>query len=199
MKNLLLALTALWMWTANVHAQQKLTENVKVPNISTKDPVGNKINLQKILKKNDKVLICFFRPVWCPICNKHTHELIERYDELKKKGFEVIAIYPSNTEVMAQYIKDAKIPFPVISDPEEVWYKRFAVERSLQKLRATMEQENTMKDIEAGKKLFHGKDYEQKTDDKYDTIINADFIVKAKRLVEVAYYGNFVGDHYDLD
>jgi peroxiredoxin len=118
---------------------------------------------------------------------------------LKKKGFEVIAIYPSNTEVMAQYIKDAKIPFPVISDPEEVWYKRFAVERSLQKLRATMEQENTMKDIEAGKKLFHGKDYEQKTDDKYDTIINADFIVKAKRLVEVAYYGNFVGDHYDLD
>ncbi|MFK7797224.1 MAG: peroxiredoxin-like family protein [Aureispira sp.] len=198
MKKLLLLLATLWMWTVTIQAQQKLTEDVKVPNISTKDAAGNKINLQKILKDNDKVLICFFRPVWCPICNKHTHELIERYDELKKKGIEVIAIYPSNPEVMAQYVKDSKIPFPVISDPEEVWYKRFAVERSLQKMRATMEQKNTMKDIAAGKKLYHGKDYEKKTD-KYDNIINADFIVKAKRLVEVAYYGNFIGDHYDLD
>lgn len=198
MKNILLLFAALWMCTTTIQAQQKLTENAKVPNIATKDAAGNKINLNKILKNNDKVLICFFRPVWCPICNKHTHELIERYDELKKKGFEVIAIYPSNPEVMAQYVKDSKIPFPVISDPEEMWYKRFAVERSLQKMRATMEQKNTMKVIEAGKKLYQGKNYEKKTD-KYDNIINADFIVKAKRLVEVAYYGNFIGDHYDLD
>lgn len=201
MKNLLLVFATLLIWTANIQAQQKLTENIRVPNISTKDAVGNKINLKKILKDNDKVLICFFRPVWCPICNKHTHELIERYDELKKKGIEVIAFYPSNTEVMAQYVKDSKIPFPVISDPEEVWYKRFAVERSLQKLRATMEQEGIKEHMQEGKELFDGKDenYKTATDDRYQTLINADFIVKAKRLVEVAYYGNFVGDHYDLD
>lgn len=199
MKNILLLFAALLIWTANTDAQQKLTKNVKVPNISTKDATGKKVNLQKILKDNDRVLVCFFRPLWCPICNKHTHDLIARYEELKKKGIEVVAIYPNNAEIMAQYVKDSKIPFPVISDPEETLYKRYAVERSLQKMRATFDHEDAMQEMQAGMKLFHGKDYEKKTDERYDAIINADFVIKANRVIETAYYGDYIGDHYDLN
>lgn len=199
MKNILLLISVVLFWTAASQAQQKLVKSVKVPNVVTTDATGKKVNLQKILKDNDRVLICFFRPVWCPICNKRTHELIERYDELKKKGIEVIAIYPSNAEVMAQYVKDSKIPFPVISDPQEELYKKYAVERSLQKMRATMQNDHAKSEMQAGMKLFHGKDYEKKGDDKYDTIINADFVVKANRVLETAYYGDYVGDHYNLD
>ncbi|MGH1339373.1 MAG: peroxiredoxin-like family protein [Aureispira sp.] len=199
MKNVLLLFTVLLIWTVNVEAQQKLTKNVKVPNISTKDATGENVNLQKILKENDRVLICFFRPVWCPICNKHTHDLIARYEELQKKGIEVVAIYPSNAEVMAQYVKDSKIPFPVISDPNEELYKRYAIERSLQKMRATLDHADAKEEMEAGVKLFHGKNYEKKEDERYDSIINADFVVKANRILEVAYYGDYIGDHYDLN
>jgi peroxiredoxin len=177
---------------------QKLSKDVKVPNINVVDAVGNKVNLNKILKSNEKVLVCFFRPVWCPICNKRTHELIERYDELKKKGIEVIAVYPSNQETMAQYVKDSKIPFTVISDPDEVIYKKYAVERSKEKMKASFAVDGVMEVVAEGKKLYAGKSY-PKNGEKYDAIINADFLIAAKRVLEIGYYGEYVGDHYSLD
>ncbi len=199
MKQILLLLAVFLISAGVIQAQEKLTKNVKVPNLVTTDAVGNKINLQKMLRKNDRVLICFFRPVWCPICNKRTHELIERYDELKKNGIEVIAIYPSEAAVMAQYVKDAKIPFPVISDPEEELYKRYAIERSMQKVQATRENEHAMGEYAAGLKLHNGKEYDKASTERFQTIINADFVVKRKRILETAYYGDYVGDHLDLD
>lgn len=199
MKNVILLLSSLLLFLGSPKLlAQKLSKDVKVPNINTTDAVGNKVNLQSLLKKNEKVLICFFRPVWCPICNKRTHELIERYDELKKKGIEVVAIYPSDKETMAQYVKDAKIPFPVISDPNELIYKEYAVERSMQKVQASMGVEGVKKVYVQGQELYAGKSYPKK-DTKYDAIINADFLIGAKRVLEVAYYGEYVGDHYSLD
>lgn len=199
MKNVILLLSSLMLLlsTTNLSAQ-KLSKDIKVPNIATIDAKGNKVKLQNVLKENEKVLICFFRPVWCPICNQRTHELIERYDELKKKGIEVIAIYPSKQETMAQYVKDANIPFPVISDPDEIIYKQYAVERSMQKLKASFEVEGLKEVMARGKKLYKGKSY-PKNGEKYDAIINADFLIGAKRILEVAYYGEYIGDHYSLD
>ncbi|WMX13077.1 MULTISPECIES: peroxiredoxin-like family protein [unclassified Aureispira] len=199
MKNVILLLSSLLLFLGTTElSAQKLSKNVKVPNINTVDAVGNKIKLQNLLKENKKVLICFFRPVWCPICNKRTHELIERYEDLKKKGIEVVAIYPSNQETMAQYVKDAKIPFPVISDPDEVIYKEYAIERSMQKVKASLGKDDVKKVYMQGQQLYAGKSYPKKGE-KYDTIINADFLVGAKRTLEVAYYGDYVGDHYSLD
>lgn len=201
MKNVILLVSSLFLFLCSTQMfAQKLSKDVKVPNINTFDAVGNKLKLNKLLKNNEKVLICFFRPVWCPICNKRTHELIERYEELKKKGIEVIAVYPSNKETMAQYVKDAKIPFRVISDPEEVIYKKYAIERSKEKLAATPKQEGIKEVMAKGKELYAGKVYKkEESERKYEVIINADFIIGAKRVLEVGYYGEYIGDHYSLD
>lgn len=182
----------------HTQAQEKLTKNVKAPNIAVKDATGKKINLQQMIKGEQKVLVCFFRPVWCPICNQRTHELIERYEELKKKGIEVIAIYPSKQETMEQYVKDAKIPFTVIADPDELIYKEYAIERSMQKVTATLERSEIQKVYVRGQELYNGKVY-PKDDEKYDALINADFLISANRVLEVAYYGEFIGDHLRLD
>lgn len=198
MKQVLLFSLCLILFSSIAKGQDKLTKNVKVPNIVTTDATGEKVKLQSLLKNNKKVLICFFRPVWCPICNQRTHELIERYDELKKKGIEVLAIYPSKQETMAQYVKDAKIPFPVISDPDEILYKQYAVERSMQKIQATLAREDIKNVYMKGQALYAGKNY-PKDNEKYDSIINADFLVSGNRVLEVAYYGDYIGDHYSLD
>ncbi|CAA6801982.1 MAG: Alkyl hydroperoxide reductase/ Thiol specific antioxidant/ Mal allergen [uncultured Aureispira sp.] len=201
MKSTILLLSSVFLLFCSTEIfAQKLSKDVKVYNIKTVDVVGNKINLHKILKDNDKVLICFFRPVWCPICNKRTHELIERYDELKKKGIEVLAIYPNNSETMAQYVKDAEIPFPVISDPNEVIYEKYAIERSAEKVQATYGQKEAKEAISEGQTLYAGKVYKEAgVGDKYEKIINADFLVGAKRVLEIGYYGEYIGDHYSLD
>jgi peroxiredoxin len=199
MKNVIVLLSSVLLFLCSTEMfAQKLSKDLKVPNINAVDAVGNKVKLNKLLKNNDKVLICFFRPVWCPICNKRTHELIERYDELKKKGIEVVAIYPSNEETMAQYVKDAKIPFTVISDPEEVLYKKYAIERSKEKMKASFGVDGVQEVMAEGKKLYAGKSYAKKGE-KYDAIINADFLVGTKRVLEIGYYGEYIGDHYSLD
>lgn len=199
MKNIILLLSSILLFLSTTEiSAQKLVKDVKVPNINTVDVVGNKIKLNKFLKDNDKVLICFFRPVWCPICNQRTHELIERYDELKKKGIEVIAIYPSNEETMARYVKDSNIPFTVISDPDEVLYKKYAIERSKEKMKASFAVDGIQDVLEEGKKLYAGKSYPKKGE-KYDAIINADFLVGSKLVLELGYYGEYVGDHCSLD
>lgn len=199
MKNIILLLSSLLLFLSTTEiSAQKLAKDVKVPNINTIDVVGNKVKLNKLLKDNDKVLICFFRPVWCPICNQRTHELIERYGELKKKGIEVIAIYPSNEETMARYVKDSEIPFIVISDPDEVLYKKYAIERSKEKMKASFAVDGIQEVLEEGKKLYAGKSYPKKGE-KYDAIINADFLVGSKLVLELGYYGEYVGDHCSLD
>lgn len=193
-------LSLLLFCTISLRAQERLTKNFKVPNFVLTDAIGDKVNLQALLKENDKVLICFFRPVWCPICNKRTHELIERYDELKAKGIEVIAVYPTNREIMAQYVKDAKIPFPVLADPDEALYNLYSVERSMKKVIASIGRESFKKELVEGQELFHGKFYgAPKSKKDISTFINADFLVGTHRFLEVAYYGEYIGDHYDLD
>lgn len=193
----ILLMTCLLLVGLEASAQTRLVKSIKAPNIATKDVLGNKINLQTMVK-DKQVLICFFRPIWCPICNHRTHELIKAYDELKKKGIEVIAIYPTNAESMAEYVKDAKIPFTVISDPNEVLYKQYSIERSMKKAKATMGQDGIMDVVKKGMELFGGKQYDEKSE-KYMDIISADFLVGAKRNVKVAYYGEHVADHYSLE
>lgn len=199
MKNVFLTLfSLLFLGLMTIQAQTRLAKSVKVPNFILTDVLGEKVNLQVLLKENQKVLICFFRPVWCPICNKRTHELIERYEELKSKGIEVVAIYPTRSDIMAQYVKDANIPFPVIADPEEALYEVYSIERSMKKIKATLKYPDFQKDVNEGTVLYGGKVYLEYPKEG-SLIINADFILSGRRQVEVAYYGDYIGDHYDLD
>lgn len=199
MKNAFLILfSLLFLGLVTTQAQTRLAKSVKIPNFILTDVLGEKINLQVLLKENQRVLICFFRPVWCPICNKRTHELIERYEELKSKGIEVIAVYPTKSDIMAQYVKDAKIPFPVIADPKEALYEVYAIERSMKKIKATMKRPDFHKEVDEGTMLYGGKVYIDYPE-AGSPIINADFVLSGRREVEIAYYGEFVGDHYNLD
>jgi peroxiredoxin Q/BCP len=99
---------------------------------------------------------------------------------------------------MAQYVKDAKIPFTVIADPDELIYKEYAIERSMQKVMAAVERDDIQKAYVKGQELYNGKVY-PKNDEKYDAIINADFLISANRVLEIAYYGEYAGDHIHLD
>jgi peroxiredoxin len=172
-----------------------LKEGSKAPTFVTMDVLGNKIKLNKILK-NSNVLITFLRPIWCPICNARTHELIEYYQEMKEKGIEVIAVYPSSEEKLRNYVKDIGIPFIVIADPEEELFKLYGVERSEAKYKRVMKEEKALKAMKKGQGLFekHGNNYGG-SQNVTAAIIPADFIISQSQIIKVAHYGDFVGDH----
>jgi peroxiredoxin len=172
-----------------------LEEGSKAPNFVTMDVLGNKVKLNKILKKSN-VLITFLRPVWCPVCNARTHELIEEYKKMQEKGIEIIAVYPSSEEKLRGYVKDLKIPFTVVSDPEEVLFKLYGVERSAVKYQRTMKEKKALDMMKKGQELFHenGNDYGGGIK-VAAPIIPADFIINQSKIIKTAHYGDFLGDH----
>lgn len=70
----------------------------------------------------------FRRFAGCPVCNLHMRRFAGGKSRLDAANIKTIALFHSPAEVMRPYQGD--LPFPVVSDPERVWYRRFAVERS---------------------------------------------------------------------
>ncbi|NGM74557.1 redoxin domain-containing protein [Sphingobacterium sp. SGL-16] len=84
--------------------------------------------------KGKKVLIAFFRYAGCPVCNYRVHELIENYDKIQSKGYNIIAVFESDNKVLKDYLIETPILFLVIGDPKFALYKKYAVEKSFWKI-----------------------------------------------------------------
>jgi peroxiredoxin Q/BCP len=197
MKQLLLLL-ALSFVSFQIQAQNPDFESGgKAPKCKITDVNGETYKLNSFAKDGKKVLLCFMRPVWCPVCNQRTHELIENYERLKEKGYEIIVIYPSPKATMKNYVKDYNIPFIVVSDYEEELYELFGIEKSNQKVMAFSKHKEGKRRMKEGKKLSKKK-YPRKGD-KHGPIIPADFVIDTDYKFLNIYYGEFMGDHLPVD
>lgn len=170
----------------------------KAPNTKFSDINGTEYKLSDLVKNNDKLLLCFMRPVWCPVCNARTHELIENYERLKAKGFEIIVVYPTPAETLKEYVEDQKVPFTVVSDYNEELYGLFQVEKDSKKIMAYMKNEDGKKRMKKGKELYNGKKYPMKGDN-HGPLVPADFVIDKDQILLNVYYGEFMGDHLPLD
>lgn len=165
----------------------------KAPVFATLDIKGNNINLENY--KGKKVFLAFFRFAGCPICNYRVHELINSYDELSAKGIEVIAIFESSNETLNMYTKDADIPFVMISDPDASIYKQYGVGKSISKMFSAVGDEEIAANGKKGDELFDGNKYEI---DGSLTRTTADILVNENGMIQIAHYGQAVGDHIVL-
>lgn len=79
----------------------------------------------KTLRLSDykgKVRIVNFWATWCPPCRAEIPHFIEMYDELKGKGVEIIGISMDREgdKVVAPFVKDNKMNYPVVIGNDEV-------------------------------------------------------------------------------
>lgn len=70
------------------------------------------------LYRNKPVVLVFFRGGWCPICTRHTQELIKVYPEIQKLGAEMIGVSPDNLENSESNHTKNNVPFPFYSDSQ---------------------------------------------------------------------------------
>lgn len=96
-------------------ATKPLEQGQKVSEVILKGMDRKDISLASLYEKKPLVIV-FFRGGWCPICTKHTQQLIKIYPELKKKGFEMIGVSPDSIENTKANIDKNSIPFPLYSD-----------------------------------------------------------------------------------
>jgi peroxiredoxin len=94
-----------------------LEKGQKVPEVTLKGLDGKDVSLAS-LHQDKPLVIVFFRGGWCPICTKHTQQLINVYPELMAKGFEMIGVSPDSVESTQANIDKSSIPFPLYSDSE---------------------------------------------------------------------------------
>jgi len=192
-----LILLAMFITESSYAQRTALESGTKAPNPKLTPLDGKAMKLYEYVRNNDKVLITFLRPVWCPVCNLRTHEMIDNYKKLKEKGYEVIVVYPTPSDKLTQYAADLNIPFVVIADYEERLYRLFQIEHSKQKVRAGLKNKRGKKRIAAGRKL-QKKKY-QKRETKQEDLISADFVIDSEFNLLNVYYGEYMGDHLPVD
>ena len=98
-------------------ATKPLEKGLKVPDVDLTGMDGKTVSLASLHQEKPLVIV-FFRGGWCPICTKHTQQLIKVYPELKDKGFEMIGISPDSVESTKANVLKGSIPFPLYSDSE---------------------------------------------------------------------------------
>ena len=98
-------------------ATKPLAKGQKVPEVKLKGLDGKDVSLASLHQEKPLVIV-FFRGGWCPICTKHTQQLIKVYPELKEKGFEMIGVSPDSVESTKANVYKSSIPFSLYSDSE---------------------------------------------------------------------------------
>jgi hypothetical protein len=79
-----------------------------------------------------RVHLQFRRFAGCPICSLHLRGFAERHAEVEAAGITEVVFFHSAAEHLQGY--QSQLPFAVIADPDQVYYRRFGVERGVRSL-----------------------------------------------------------------
>lgn len=98
-------------------ATMPLRAGDEAPEVSVTDIDGETVPLKSLYRDKPLVLV-FFRGGWCPICTRHTGELIKVYPQIKSLGAELVGISPDSTASSKKNATENEIPFPIFSDAD---------------------------------------------------------------------------------
>jgi peroxiredoxin len=105
---------------------QPLQVGATVPDVELTGLDGKTVKLSSLYLDKPLVLV-FFRGGWCPICTRHTQELIKAYPKIQKRGAEMIGISPDNPANSQSNHNKNNVPFPFYSDAQVVASSAFGL------------------------------------------------------------------------
>jgi peroxiredoxin len=75
-----------------------------------------------------KVVLVNFWATWCPPCRKEMPDLEALYERFSSKGLMILCISDEEAAKVEPFIRDRKVSFPVLLDPERKVNEMFVVE-----------------------------------------------------------------------
>ncbi len=95
------------------------------PDFMLKTLDGKTARLSELRGK--KVVLINFWATWCPPCRLEMPTMQKIYTEYKGKGFEIFAINiePDANEEIREFIKELRLTFPVLLDPDMKVTRRY--------------------------------------------------------------------------
>ncbi len=97
---------------SSADATMPLRAGDQAPAVSVTDIDGETVPLKSLYRDKPLVLV-FFRGGWCPICTRHTGELINVYPQIKSLGAELVGVSPDSTASSKENATENEIPFPI--------------------------------------------------------------------------------------
>jgi len=97
-----------------------------IPAIHIPDATGNDFDLNSAIARQPTLLI-FYRGGWCPYCNKQLSGLQEIENELKKIGYQIIAISTDSPDNLKVSATKNKLDYTLLSDADLTVSKQFGL------------------------------------------------------------------------
>jgi peroxiredoxin len=98
----------------------------KAPEFTLKDAEGNIVSSAELLKKGPLV-VSFYRGVWCPYCNMDLQALEAELPQIKALNASLVAISPQVASSSRKSMRENKLTFPVLNDPNNGTAAAFGV------------------------------------------------------------------------
>ena len=103
-----------------------LAEGKQAPDFTMKDATGKQIKLSDLKGKKDAV-VYFYPKDFTPGCTTEAAEFSKSYEKFSSKGIEIIGISPDSEESHSKFRAKMGIPYPLVSDPDNVVSKQYGV------------------------------------------------------------------------
>ncbi len=168
----------------------KLKVNDKIIPIELPSIDGSEFNSEGL--QGTRYMLSFFRFASCPFCNLRVHELVQRYNEFGD-NFTIIAIFDSPLDNLQKHAAKHKAPFHILADEKNIYYKKYAIERSLWGMLKGM--------FGRMPRLLNGlfKGYIPWPIKGSLLTMPADFLVDEQGIIQTTYYGRDEGDHLPIE
>ena len=151
---------------------------------------GELFNLDVV--KGKRNMLSFFRFALCPFCNLRVDQLVSRFEELGET-FTIIAIFDSPLDNLQKHAQDHDAPFPILADPENIYYRKYGIERSFAGVLKGM----VFRMSPLLKGMFKG--YLPLQIRGSMTTMPADFLVDEFGVIQKAWYGRGEGNHLSFE
>jgi peroxiredoxin len=104
---------------ASAEAAQPLARGASAPAVKLTAADGSIVDLGKAFAAQPTILV-FYRGSWCPYCNKQLAALGEAQEELRKLGYQILAVSPDTAAGLKQMAGKNHLDYQLLSDHEMV-------------------------------------------------------------------------------
>ena len=117
---------------------EPLDIGAKAPDFTVEDQTGSEIKLGDIYKKGI-TLVYFYPKADTPGCTAQACNLRDSFEELTKKGIQVVGVSADKPEVQKKFKEKYALPFTLIADTDLKLIKAFGVPLIIDKFLASRE------------------------------------------------------------
>lgn len=99
------------------NAVQPLAVGATAPTAALPSIDGSVVDLAALIAAKPTVLI-FYRGGWCPFCNRHLAALAESELDLRRLGWQIVAVSPDNVAALARTAAEQHLRYRLLSDSD---------------------------------------------------------------------------------